>query len=150
MASSYKLTKAEFGLRSYSVALPDVSDDSTNDFTTHRSTNVVKSRSFDLHPKDKTAGPSIKDKLKGWLRGGSPRKKAVKAESREDEQLTVSHKDSPLHKRSWLTGKNLVPTELEQVQGTPLIACLRQVTCTAYLLNGTLQHKTAPPWSNFQ
>ena len=118
MASSYKLTKAEFGLRSYSVALPEVLDDSAD---AQSSTHVVKSRSFDLQPKDKPAGSSLKQKLKSWLKGGSTPKKTDKEESGENDMLTITHRESPLHKRSWMTGKTPFPSAgVEQVQGTDI------------------------------
>eukprot|EP00731_Ephydatia_muelleri_P031045 Em0022g559a len=124
MASNYKLSKAEFGLRSYSIALPEVPEDVLQDNSAHQ---VVKSRSFDLQPGEKTTGTSIKQKLKGWLTRGSSKNKTEKGEKRVNEQPATTHRESPLHKRSWLSGKtNDTPTEVEEVkaQGSPSLVKL--------------------------
>ena len=115
MASNYKLSKAEFGLRSYSIALPGVPEDVLQDNSAHQ---VVKSRSFDLQPGEKTTGTSIKQKLKGWLTRGSSKNKTEKGEKRVNEQPATAHRESPLHKRLWLSGKtNDTPTEVEEAKG---------------------------------
>ena len=114
MASNYKFSQAEFGLRSYSVALPEVSEDVVQDPSAHQ-VHVVKSRSFDLQPEEKTTGTSLKQKLKGWLTRG---KKAEKWERGKNEQPTTTRRESPLHKRSWLSGKSKgTATDVEEAIG---------------------------------
>lgn len=146
MASEYKLSKAEFGLWSYSIALPEVSEDVNMQEDPSAAHQVVKSRSFDLQPEEKKTGASLKQRLKGWLTRESPKKKTEKRERRVNDQPSTTHRESPLHKRSWLSGKsNSTPTEVEEVRGKP--ACRRAIII---YVETVLQLKAAPPSSNYR